>query len=76
MHFSKNHQGTLRNKAYYSQMLEDTLCTRGPHSEVDDGEDREVEESSQTWGLSLLGSQDGMPRVHSLLANLKHKRGN
>ena len=34
MHFSKNHQGTLRNKVYYSQVLEGTRQAPGPHCEV------------------------------------------
>ena len=31
---AKTHQGTLRNKIYYSQVLEDTQHVQGPHSNV------------------------------------------
>ena len=34
MHFSRNHQGTVRNKIHYSQILKGTWYIQGLHSEV------------------------------------------
>lgn len=59
MHFSKNHQGTLRNKISYSQVLEGTQHAQGSHSEVMD----------KGLSLSMLGVPR-VSRVYSLLANL------
>ena len=72
-HFSKHHQGTLRSKVYCSQVLEGTQHAQGPHSEV---VGREGGREHRPGALPVLGSMSevsGVPQVHSLLENLKHK---
>ena len=56
MHFSKNREGTLRHKIYYSQVLEGTWHGSGPHSRVRGGE-------REPGALPLLGSEGGVPRI-------------
>lgn len=75
MHFSKNHQETLRNKIQYSQVPEVTQHAQKSHSEVTR---REKNREREGLGLSLplLQSEGEISRVswvHYLLANLKHK---
>lgn len=68
MHFSKNHQGTLRNKVYHSQVLEGTRQAPGPHCEVMEREggreggsggqrEREIENLAKIRGSAFVRVQ-------------------
>ena len=57
MYFIKNHQGTLRNKISYSQVLEGTEQAQGPHSEA------MGKERGGPGALPLLGFESGVSRV-------------
>ena len=70
MHFSKNQQETLRNKIYYSRMLEGTRHARGPHSNVLGSTRR----GSTTWCSAFIMFQGGVSRVlcvHPFISCLK-----
>ena len=70
----QNHQITLKNKTYYSEVLKGTWHAQGPQNEVEGRE-----KDCKPGALPLLWSMGGVPRVsrvHSFLANLKHKSWN
>lgn len=73
-HYSKNHQGTLWNKIYYSQALEGTQHAQVPHRDICGSRRGSMDMGvclNEGQGLGVSGVSPG----HLLLANLKNRSG-